>query len=49
MGCGICASECPARAIQLNHFETDQFTVMIRQLFEENGNGVHHEPKTVRA
>jgi heterodisulfide reductase subunit A-like polyferredoxin len=49
MGCGICASECPARAIQLNHFETDQFTVMIRQLFEENGNGIHHEPKTIRA
>jgi len=33
MGCGICASECPARAIQLHHFETDQFNVMIRQLF----------------
>jgi heterodisulfide reductase subunit A len=38
MGCGICASECPARAIQLHHFETDQFLVMIRQLFE-GGNG----------
>jgi heterodisulfide reductase subunit A len=34
MGCGICASECPARAIQLHHFETDQFTVMIKTLFE---------------
>lgn len=33
MGCGICAAECPARAIQLNHFQTDQFRVMIRQLF----------------
>jgi heterodisulfide reductase subunit A len=49
MGCGLCASECPARAIQLNHFETDQFTVMIRQLFEDNGNGVNHETKTIRA
>jgi ferredoxin len=41
MGCGICAAECPARAIQLHHFETDQFEVMIKQLFvgetEENG------------
>jgi ferredoxin len=41
MGCGICAAECPARAIQLNHFETDQFEVMIKQLFagELSGNG----------
>ena len=35
MGCGICAAECPARAIQLHHFETDQFEVMIKQLFAE--------------
>jgi ferredoxin len=42
MGCGICAAECPARAIQLHHFETDQFEVMIKQLFpgENGGNGV---------
>jgi ferredoxin len=38
MGCGICAAECPARAIQLHHFETGQFEVMIRQLFA-GGNG----------
>jgi len=38
MGCGICASECPARAIQLNHFMTDQFTVMIKELFEDNSS-----------
>jgi ferredoxin len=38
MGCGICAAECPARAIQLHHFETDQFNVMIKQLFAgDNG------------
>jgi heterodisulfide reductase subunit A-like polyferredoxin len=37
MGCGICVSECPARAIQLHHFETDQFTVMIRELLGRNG------------
>jgi heterodisulfide reductase subunit A len=34
MGCGICASECPARAIQLNHFTTAHFTSMINALFE---------------
>jgi heterodisulfide reductase subunit A2 len=33
MGCGICAAECPACAIQLHHFETDQFVVMIKELF----------------
>ena len=33
MGCGICASECPAQAIQLHHFETDKFKVMIDELF----------------
>jgi heterodisulfide reductase subunit A-like polyferredoxin len=33
MGCGICSAECPAGAIQLHHFETDQFMVMIKQLF----------------
>ena len=38
MGCGICVSECPARAIQLHYFETDQFNVMIRQMFA-GGNG----------
>jgi heterodisulfide reductase subunit A-like polyferredoxin len=38
MGCGICVSECPARAIQLHHFETDQFSVMIRELLACDGN-----------
>jgi heterodisulfide reductase subunit A-like polyferredoxin len=33
MGCGICASECPARAIELHHFEADKFKVMIDELF----------------
>ena len=33
MGCGICAAECPACAIQLSHFETDQFTMMLDNLF----------------
>ena len=48
MGCGICASECPARAIQLHHFETDQFTVMIKQLFNgENGVVAPRPAKTL--
>jgi heterodisulfide reductase subunit A-like polyferredoxin len=38
MGCGICVSECPARAIQLHHFGTDQFRVMIQELFGGNGD-----------
>jgi len=38
MGCGICASECPARAIQLHHFESDRFEVMIEQLFAGVGD-----------
>jgi ferredoxin len=33
MGCGICAAECPARAIQLNHFEATHFNVMLDNLF----------------
>jgi heterodisulfide reductase subunit A len=33
MGCGICAGECPARAVQLCHFEADYFNVMIDKLF----------------
>ena len=40
MGCGICAAECPACAIQLNHFESRQFKTMLDELFtvkeEEN-------------
>lgn len=34
MGCGLCAAECPAKAIQLNHFENDQFSIMIKTLFD---------------
>jgi Fe-S-cluster-containing dehydrogenase component len=48
MGCGICVSECPARAIQLHHFETDQFNVMIRQLFS-GGNGELIEESTSKS
>ncbi len=34
MGCGICASECPARAIRLGHFEAAQFGAMLDKLFD---------------
>ncbi len=33
MGCGICVAECPARAIQLNHFRSDNFKAMLDNLF----------------
>jgi len=48
MGCGICAAECPACAIQLNHFETDQFVVMIKELFAGKAWGEEEcdEPQT---
>jgi heterodisulfide reductase subunit A-like polyferredoxin len=36
MGCGICAAECPARAIQLNHFESGQFNVLLDKLLESH-------------
>jgi heterodisulfide reductase subunit A-like polyferredoxin len=34
MGCGICAAECPAHAIQLHHFETEQFNSILEELFQ---------------
>jgi heterodisulfide reductase subunit A len=37
MGCGICASECPAMAIQLNHFQTEHFDTMIQELSFSTG------------
>ena len=36
MGCGICASECPACAIQLNHFESQQFNMMLDNLLDHH-------------
>jgi heterodisulfide reductase subunit A len=35
MGCGICASECPAHAIELRNFESDQFQDMLKALLSE--------------
>jgi heterodisulfide reductase subunit A len=36
MGCGICVSECPACAIQLNHFESQQFNMMLDNLLDHH-------------
>jgi heterodisulfide reductase subunit A-like polyferredoxin len=36
MGCGICAAECPAHAINLRHFEAEQFGVMLDELVQKN-------------
>jgi heterodisulfide reductase subunit A len=46
MGCGICAAECPAHAINLRHFETEQFDVMLDELSCENIN-TEKEPTAV--
>lgn len=35
MGCGICSSECPAQAIQLRNFQSDQFAAMLEALLSE--------------
>lgn len=35
MGCGICSSECPAEAIRLRNFQSDQFTAMLEALLSE--------------
>ncbi|MDI6853293.1 MAG: NAD(P)-binding protein [Deltaproteobacteria bacterium] len=32
-GCGICASECPAKIIQLSHYEDDQLMAKIKAMF----------------
>ena len=34
-GCGLCASECPAKAIELNWYEDDQMLSKIDALLEE--------------
>jgi heterodisulfide reductase subunit A len=35
-GCGICASECPVKAIQLRHFRDDQVLAKCDALFEKD-------------
>jgi heterodisulfide reductase subunit A-like polyferredoxin len=34
-GCGICASECPAKAIQLMHYKDNQIIPKTKALFNE--------------
>jgi heterodisulfide reductase subunit A len=34
-GCGLCASECPAKAISLQHFTDDQINAKSGALFAE--------------
>jgi heterodisulfide reductase subunit A-like polyferredoxin len=34
-GCGVCAGECPAKAIQLMHYKDDQVTAKTKALFED--------------
>jgi len=36
-GCGICAGECPNKAIQLPHYKDEQMLEKIRGLFAEVG------------
>jgi heterodisulfide reductase subunit A-like polyferredoxin len=36
-GCGICASECPAKAIQLMHYKDSQIISKTLALFEDVG------------
>jgi heterodisulfide reductase subunit A-like polyferredoxin len=31
-GCGVCAADCPAQAIQLNHFTDSQLIAKVRSL-----------------
>jgi heterodisulfide reductase subunit A-like polyferredoxin len=33
-GCGICASECPAKAIRLGHYADDQIMIKVDALLE---------------
>ena len=35
-GCGICAAECPAKAIQLLHFKDGQVVAKVEALFGDH-------------
>ena len=43
-GCGVCAGECPAKAIQLAHYADDQVDAVVENLFE--GHVEYHGKKT---
>jgi len=42
-GCGICASECPAKAIQLMHYKDAQIIAKTKALFSKAKNLVKNE------
>jgi heterodisulfide reductase subunit A len=42
-GCGICASECPAKAIQLMHYKDAQIIAKTKALFNKADELVKHE------
>lgn len=42
-GCGICASECPAKAIQMMHYKDSQLIAETRALFDEASELVENE------
>ncbi|MHC4226729.1 MAG: FAD-dependent oxidoreductase [Planctomycetota bacterium] len=42
-GCGICASECPAKAIQLMHYKDNQIISKTTALFQEAGKVLENE------
>ena len=39
-GCGICAGECPAKAIQLQHYRDEQVLAKTMALFADGGRAV---------
>ena len=45
-GCGLCPAECPARAIQLQHFTDDQVLAKEEALFE--AMDLAHWPQCMR-
>ena len=42
-GCGLCASECPAKAIQLMHYKDAQIVAKTKALFDEADELVRNE------
>ena len=42
-GCGICASECPAKAIQLMHYKDNQMIAKTASLFQEASEALTDE------
>ena len=42
-GCGVCAAECPAKAIQMMHYKDSQVIAKTRALFNEAGELVKNE------